>query len=525
MAEAAQTNLLADRVTPSVADSISERLSQELVLAFVGPVGSGTSTAAVFAAEILAQDFGYEVAPIIKPSEIISAEAHRVDIVSPPKKPLSKYIDTMQTAGNRLRKKFGPNYLAEKAVERIVKFKIERGGYTEVGGKRIPLPGRRAFIIDSLKNMEELELLRQIYRDTLCLIGVFAPDPIRKRRLQNEGVPEPEIQKIMDRDQGEVVTFGQMTRKVFVESDFFIRNDRKLEELRQCIARYLQIIFDTNIHTPTRAESAMYKANAVGSNSACMSRQVGAAIVSAEGELISVGWNDVPKFGGGLYIEDDQFVWNDEKRSVEDRDHRCFKWGQRICHNEMRRTAILDGIASKLAKSKFVKKGVSLIEIRELLAGTEVDSLIEFSRSIHAEMEAILSVAREGRHSLVGATLYTTTYPCHNCARHIVASGIAAVFYIQPYLKSLATALHEDSVTEDPDDRTRVVFRQYDGVAPRNFLKLFNPKSDRKRGGKLWRQKPKAAVPVFQIPLDAPFDYESKIIVDLTAKEQNKPIE
>jgi dephospho-CoA kinase len=211
-----------------LANSIADRLSEELVFALVGPVGSGVSTAGKYIAEILTQDYGYAVAPVIKPSEIIKAEAHRVGRQNIDLEPLSTYIDEMQTTGNELRKKFGPNYLAEKAVERIVKFRREQGGYGEKG---ISLPGRRAYIIDSIKNIEELSLLRQIYRDTLCVVGVFAPDMLRKERLISDGAQEAQVQKVLDRDAGEVPTFGQMTRKVFVESDFFYAT---IEKRRSC---------------------------------------------------------------------------------------------------------------------------------------------------------------------------------------------------------------------------------------------------------------------------------------------------
>jgi hypothetical protein len=73
-----------------------------------------------------------------------------------PDKPFSAYVSHMQSAGNELRKKFGTNYLAEKTVERIVKFRRERGGYAD----GISMPGRRAYIIDSIKNIDELNLLR-----------------------------------------------------------------------------------------------------------------------------------------------------------------------------------------------------------------------------------------------------------------------------------------------------------------------------------------------------------------------------
>lgn len=423
----------------------------------------------------------------------------------------------MQSAGNALRSKFGGNYLAEKIVERIYKFRHENAGFSE----GIHVPGRRAYIIDSLKNQDELDLLRQIYGETLCVFGVFAPDAIRKRRLIDAGIPENQIKKIIDRDQGEIATFGQKTRKLFVQSDFFICNDQRKDELRVSIDRNLNIMFDTEIHTPTRAESAMYKASAAAANSACMSRQVGAAIVSKNGELIAVGWNDVPRFGGGLYTEDDRSFFDHESSRVVDRDNRCFKWGGCVCHNETRRKKMINDVAGRVFKSGLLKKGATTSDLLEALSGTDIDSLIEFSRSIHAEMEAILSVAREGKHSLLGSTLYTNTYPCHNCARHIVAAGVSAVVYIEPYLKSLATTLHSDAITEDPEDKTRVVFRQYDGAAPHNYLRLFRPKTERKRNGRLSRPRPAEAVPVFRVPLDSQTDYEAKVIADLSSKEQS----
>lgn len=515
MPQAVSLDVLGERTKGVLATQISDRLSQELVIALVGPVGSGVSTSAKYLSEILSQQFRYEVAPIIKLSDFIRSEAHRVEMANVPEH-ISAYINHMQDAGNKLREKFGPDYLAEKSVERIAKFRKDKGGYTADGTM---LPGRRAYILDSIKNLEELTLLRQIYRDTLCLIGVFAPDMMRKKRLVNDGGDEREVQVVVDRDQGEVATFGQMTRKIFVQSDLFICNDQKQDELKRRLFRYLEIIFDTNIHTPTRYESAMYEAAAAMAGSACMSRQVGAAIISASGELVSVGWNDVPRFRGGLYSEDDQNIWDEEKKSILDNDHRCFKWETRICHNEVRRNDIVDGIASRIFKSGLIKTGTKEADIRGVLAGTEVEDLTEFSRSIHAEMEAILAVAREGRHSLVGATMFTTTYPCHNCARHIVAAGIASVIYIEPYRKSLAITLHHDSITEDPDDRKRVLFRQYDGIAPHHHLTLFTAATDRKSGGKYARQPAEKAVPRFRVPLDGPVEYESKVIADLTAKE------
>jgi deoxycytidylate deaminase len=508
---------LLSKSSKTLATSIDERESQELVIALVGPVGSGVSTSARLLKELLVTDFGYVVPDPFKQSDIIAAEARRVDVANIPRSPLNVYVDQMQTAGNRLRERFGSDYLAEKTIEQIVKFRTARGGIQD--GKAVP--GRRAYIIDSLKNLEELALLRKVYRETLCVFGVFAPDEIRHSRLVDAGALAADVKKVIDRDLGEAGTFGQMTRKVFTLSDFFVCNDQKTDELRRKLRRFLEIIFDVNIHTPTRGEAAMYDANAAGAASACMSRQVGAAILSRGGELIAVGRNDVPKFGGGLCTEDDQSVWDDKSKSIQDNDHRCFKWGGKICHNETSRKDIMEGLVSRITSASVLKRGITAGDIREALKGTDVDYLTEYSRSIHAEMEAILSVAREGKRSLVGATLYTTTYPCHNCARHIVAAGIQTVVYIHPYSKSKAMKLHHDSITEDPNDSTKVVFKQYDGVAPHNYLRSFGATRERKKDGQFVNGSSTTATPIFKIPLDAQLDYESKVIADLAEKEHD----
>jgi deoxycytidylate deaminase len=499
----------------TLANEITDRLSQELVIALVGPVGSGVSTAAAQIRDVLAGDFGYDVAPIFKPSDIISRQCPLVNMVAPGKDDLADYIQKMQDAGNKLRERFGNEYLVEKIIEQIKLFRESKGGYAA----SVEQPGRRAYIIDSLKNVEELTLLQNIYRESLCVVGVFAPDEIRRQRLIDGGAIPESVGQLMSRDQAELMTFGQNTRKLFVEADLFVCNDRRPEELNASIKRFLDIVFDTAIHTPTRAESAMYEADAASANSACMSRQVGASIVSARGELIAVGWNDVPKFGGGLYIEEDGSRYDKGLNAVVNKDHRCHNWKGGICHNETRRTKIISTVSDAAATVGNVSAEFAPA-VRDKVAQSEIADLIEYSRSIHAEMEAILSVAREGKHSLVGATLYTNTYPCHNCARHIVAAGIINVVYIQPYVKSLATQLHADVVTEIPGKVDMVVFRQFDGIAPRNFIRLFKPTAPRKKEGRISRTDRANAIPIFRVPLDARSHYEDKVIADLAQKEQ-----
>lgn len=53
---------------------------------------------------------------------------------------------------------------------------------------------------------------------------------------------------------------------------------------------------------------------------------------------------------------------------------------------------------------------------------------------VHAEANCIAAAARFGIY-LSGSTLFVTMHPCVDCAKHIAASGIKNIFYIEAELK------------------------------------------------------------------------------------------
>jgi deoxycytidylate deaminase len=101
-------------------------------------------------------------------------------------------------------------------------------------------------------------------------------------------------------------------------------------------------------------------------------------------------------------------------------------------------------------------------------------------------MHAIINAGQAAGSRLKGGKLFVTTYPCHSCARHIIAAGISEVYFIEPYRKSLALKLHSDAITEDENDTEKVRLLAYDGVAPVRFLSLFRvPQDSRKANGRM----------------------------------------
>ena len=143
-------------------------------------------------------------------------------------------------------------------------------------------------IIDSIKNQQELELLRTVYRESLYVVGVFAPVAAREASLRSQGLLPAEIAVLMDRDSGEELDEGQTVEETFPQCDFFLRTDSSTEtQLRGRVERFLHLILGTQVITPTRAETAMYAAASAAGNSACLSRQVGAAVTDADGEVVT----------------------------------------------------------------------------------------------------------------------------------------------------------------------------------------------------------------------------------------------
>ncbi len=486
---------------------VEDRGSLELVIAFVGPVGSGVSTTAEAMMAKLREEYGYDV-EYIKMSSLIKDYSGDVGETIADNLDVNERIERYQSVGNKLREQKGSHYLVDRAIERIALSRVKNDGFIRTkDGVDVPIQKRSAYVIDSIKNPAEVMRLQQIYGDLFWLVTVFAPHNIRERRLKTMGLDDLMAGKVMKRDQDEDAQHGQKVSKTAHLADYFVRNHKDTQaSMLASVGRFLEVVFSTKLHTPTFEEQGMMKAAAAGIQSACMSRQVGAAIYSSAKELLGVGCNDVPKAGGGLYNE-----------SMGDNDNRCFRWGGRFCHNDERKKKMARTIARAATPGDSDTSdsfGLALKAATE----SEAKNLIEFSRSVHAEMEAIVSVARSGGGSTINGTLFTTTFPCHNCARHIVAAGITKVVFIEPYSKSLALDLHHDAISLS-EESGKVHFLQYEGFAPHVGIRVFSSVGrDRKASGQFVAPTSRAAKPLFPSPLDSYINSERLVVQQLTVK-------
>jgi deoxycytidylate deaminase len=316
----------------------------------------------------------------------------------------------------------------------------------------------RASILITLKRPEEIYYLRRIYGTGLHIIGVFATEEERVRHLTGKKhINKERARRLVQEDEDDKEEGGQRTRDAFHLADVFLDLGGGPDDWKGQLGRYLDLLFSHPYKTPSRDEQAMFLAYAASLRSAQLGRQVGAAITAEDGDIVAIGCNEVPRAGGGQYWE------NDPK---DERDHN-------IGHdsNDFRKNEILDEIL-QLLPGPLTEDG----ELRKKIRKTSLFSITEFGRAVHAEMEAILSCARKGI-SPVGKTLYTTTFPCHNCARHIIGAGIKRVVYVEPYPKSKAKELHEDAIligdSARKADPNTVTFVPFVGISPRKYLDMF----------------------------------------------------
>jgi deoxycytidylate deaminase len=363
-----------------------------------------------------------------------------------------RYMSYMN-AGNEARRALGNGgCLALHAIARIWQ------------GRADERPRRRAYVLRSLKHPAEVTELRHVYGNAFMLLGIHAPRAIRKRRLERV-MTSAKAEELISRDEKEVDEYGQGTRETFHLADAFVDSTRP--DLRGQVRRILKLLFGHPHVHPTFEEHAMFLAQAAAMRSADLSRQVGAVIASPQRMILASGANDVPRAGGGLYWEDDP---NDARDFVRGFDA-----------NARERERMLDEIAA-VAKSIGQSPRSTQRELRRALERTQLADLTEYGRAVHAELDAITTCGRLGV-STQDTTLFTTTFPCHNCAKHIIAAGIQAVVYVEPYPKSKALDLHDDALVSGESqvrpirkgDR-RVRLQPFVGIAPRRFMDFFSTK-------------------------------------------------
>lgn len=472
----------------------------ELVFGLVAPIGVDLD----LVTEVLTENLGEMHYEVESQSFRLTRLMREVPLPLPLRpKPYVRSIRDRIAYANEIRAQIGHEALAALAVSAIRSFRKEKREHLKttccvqandaVRDDETPLPSQ-AYVIRQFKRPEEITLLRKIYGHQFILVSAYLPVEARRRRIaelerQSRGglLSMIEAQNLANdlvaQDSREDLDkHGQNVRDAFPLGDVFIDASSRAS-CEKTLRRFINLFFGNNEITPTHDEYGMYLAKSASLRSSDLSRQVGAAIFRRSGEIVTLGCNEVPKAGGGTY-------WSDDKT-----DGRDFVQGHDS--NELLKREILVDLISRLKNHKHLSDELQKVEdahevTKALLDDKSLDGvsesrlmdLIEFGRIIHAEMSAICDAARKGI-SVESTTLFCTTFPCHICAKHIVASGLQRVVFLEPYPKSYASELHRDSIAvENSSAPEKVLFEPFIGVSPYRYRELFE-KGKRKYSGGL----------------------------------------
>lgn len=460
----------------------------ELIFGLVGPIGVDMSTVESKLRGALAA-VGYRVLSIR-----VTDLMREIDVgiaVSDGVDPLTHYDSRIRYANAVRSRCENDAALAALAIRQIRKLRENvRLNDNQVDDPRQPLADRPlakyAYVIRQFKRREEIDLLRKVYGRKFVQISANMGAEDRTRSLarkvatQNANLDqagsEEVARRLVERDLDErSVDHGQRVGDVFHLGDVFVDAGTE-SSTEQGIRRFIEALFGKNALSPTMDEYGTYIATSASLRSLDTSRQVGAAVFTESREIVALGCNEVPKAGGGTYWEGDPTP------------HRDFDEGQDANTTSKRR--VLYDLISRLRKGGFIKHRGSdaglfdKVNTSAALDEALIHDITEYGRMTHAEMNAITDAARAGRSTRNGI-LFCTTFPCHNCAKHIVASGISRVVYIEPYPKSKALELHYDSIVMDHPENNKVVFEHFYGVSPRRYRDIFEKQKRRNSDGTL----------------------------------------
>lgn len=254
-------------------------------------------------------------------------------------------------------------------------------------------------------------------------------------------------------------------KKLEKTNEFYVYQPLSLQ-----ILKLIALIQQPGLITPTYIERIMQIAHTTKLNSGCISRQVGAVVTDSHFSVKGIGWNDVPQGQAPCANRDLRDLVNGDKKDftqfeLGDTDH-IYKDGESF--NEKIK-----------ADFNFSSEGVN-----ENLEGRPcaycfktfhnkyegVDNQVH-TRSLHAEENAMLQIAKNGGQGLYKGNLFTTASPCELCSKKAYQLGIKNIFFIDLYPGISEKHILQGGMKSNSNPNVY----QFQGVIGRGYQKLYEP--------------------------------------------------
>ena len=400
----------------------------------------------------------------------------------------------------------------------------------------------RRFVIDSVRNSLEILYLRERY-NAFYMVAIHNDG--HEKELLRKKVEQYDGTKMLDAICENIVRLSEVENKLddFENGQFFspdmsrcvseselhiafhtlkdldiaISKGQKPEDLEFTTCsfysygeqwmKYASLIARPGLVTPTRDERCMSIAYVAKFNSGCISRQVGCTIVDHENAVQSVGWNDPPSPQLPCNLRDIDSL--NEAKSVYDKaddksDVSLYRYYSKFELSDMREydkhdkdgqligtygKGFCDCLNHECQTSTHQKLSDCGLDyaycFRSRYNTYKENKDAVNTRSLHAEENTMLRLARQGGVGLNGGTMYVTASPCILCSKKAYQIGIKDIVYLDPY-----TDIAPDLILNCGYGIPRL--RAFRGAIGGTFYKLYQPFLPYKDELKIWEEMTEA---------------------------------
>lgn len=254
------------------------------------------------------------------------------------------------------------------------------------------------------------------------------------------------------------------------------------------LLKYLSLIQQPGIITPSNMERCMQIAFNSKLNSGCVSRQVGAIVTNQGFSVKAIGWNDTPKKTIPCLLRNIEEVINNSFLNCEDHTYSEFEL-PKSTFKYKNNTKHFNG-NGKPSNEQYIDKNFS-DNVKSLYPDQKLDILKKVgkncsycfktlhnsfvgeenqvhTRSLHAEENAMLQISKDGGQGLKNGYLFVTASPCELCSKKSYQLGITEIYYIDKY-----PGIAKEHIIGVGFDAPKL--NQFYGVVGRSFNKLYEP--------------------------------------------------
>ena len=294
------------------------------------------------------------------------------------------------------------------------------------------------FIIDSLRNPYEILYFRERYT-SFYLMSINTTEDERRKNLDSSDYSKSDVDDLDAKEYPEKRKgiddsyYTQDIESCIELSDIHIAHSNihlSLNfELKRQLCHYIALMLHPGLVPPSPEERIMQIAITAKLNSGCISRQVGAVVTNERYSVKSIGWNTVAEGQTPCSLRD----FNDLCNNCDLSAYSPFERTDKNFRNVVKK--LKDKYKEVNAENLKNDYGLSHPFCFKDLYTIQKDGQKNqvHTRSLHAEENAFLQLAKYGDEGIIGGKLFTTASCCELCAKKAYQLGIRDIYYIDSY--------------------------------------------------------------------------------------------